>query len=307
MNHTGIRSEPHGSALDCSSLRHTAALHMTEHPECEAVAGVPLIRPGTGPLVPRHVAAAGAPRGANWKTVSGVEPCEERWAEVKRVCDGCFNDGERGRGVQVIDHRAAYGTARLVFDHFEELIGRHSGRLAFGGCLVTRHPWRASTATVAGGHLLRYSAAHELREAVAVGGGWAAGGTLDIAVPGHAHFTGGYTRGVGDVAAWPGFEIVHSTLTVEPGRRGRIDVHAAGGVYSGLLYLAMTGFPRHDEHGARCFDLGGHHVWTTCGYLCFPLKDAFVKSPGSPAALLRLRRTWADGDPEPAPSFPEGM
>ncbi|GAA2880355.1 hypothetical protein [Nonomuraea rubra] len=304
-NSTGAGTHHRGVAV-CTSRRHAAALHQVEDVESDAVAGIPLVRPGIDPgyTIPAHVAAAGVPRGAQWKTVPGVEPCEEQWAEVKQVCPECFDDAERERGITIIDHRTGHATARLVLDHFEELISRYAGHLAFGGCLAARYPWRAATAVVEGGARLRYSVGSEIRKAVTASGGWAVGGTVDIAVPGHGRFTGSYTHGVGNTSPWPSSDTVHSHLLVEPGERGRIDVYGIGGVYTGLLYLAMTGFPEHDESGARCFDLGGHHVWTTSGYLCFPLKDAFVKSPDAPAAVLRLRRTWPDDAPEPGPAFP---
>ncbi|TYB67897.1 hypothetical protein FXF51_14155 [Nonomuraea sp. PA05] len=307
MHHNSTGTDTHHQGLVvCSSARHAAASHQVEEAEPDAVAGIPLVPPGTDPgyTVPRHVAAAGVPRGAQWKTVSGVEPCEERWAEVKKVCPSCFNDGERARGTTIVDHRTGHPTARLVLDHFEELISRYAGHLAFGGCLDVRYPWRAATATAEGGTRLPYSVGSEILKAGTAAGGWAAGGTLDVVIPGHAQFTGSYTQGVGDACSWPTSDIVHSHLLVEAGERGRIDVYGVGGVYSGHLYFAMTGFPQHDSRGARCFDLGGHHIWTTRGYLCFPLKDAFVKSPDAPAAVLRLRRTWPAGAPEPGPAFP---
>ncbi|MGR6921498.1 hypothetical protein ACU635_45260 [[Actinomadura] parvosata] len=304
MHHTSTGTHHLGRTI-CSSLQHAAALHRVETAESGAVAGIPLVRPGIDPgyAIPSHAAAAGVPRGAQWKTVPAAEPSEEHWAEVRKVCDGCFTEDERRRGTTVIGHRACHPTERLVLDHFEELTSRYPEHLAFGGRLGTRYPWRAATATAAGGTRLRYSVTSEIRKAVTASGGWAAGGTIDITVPGHAAFTGGYTHGVGNTSPWPSSDTVHSHLLVEPGERGRIDVHGIGGIYSGFLYFAMTGFPRHDEHGARCFDLGGHHVWTTLGYLCFPVEDAFVKSPDAPAAVLRLRRTWPDGVPEPGPAL----
>ncbi|UBU16944.1 hypothetical protein [Nonomuraea gerenzanensis] len=307
MHHTSIGTETHHlSTVVCSARQHAAASHQAGEAESDAVAGIPLVRPGIEPgyTIPAHVAAAGVPRGAQWKTVAAAGPCEEQWAEVKKVCPGCFNDRERERGTTVIDHRTPHPTARLVLDHFEELIARYAGHLAFGGCLGTRYPWRAATAVAEGGTLMRYSVGSEIRKVVTVSGGWAAGGTIDITVPGHAQFTGSYTHGVGDSGSWPSSDTVHAHLLVTAGERCRIDVHGIGGVYSGSLYFAMAGFPAHDERGARCFDLGGHHIWTTSGYLCFPLRDAFVKSPDAPSAVLRLRRTWPGSAPEPGPAFP---
>ncbi|MCK2220882.1 hypothetical protein MF672_044810 [Actinomadura sp. ATCC 31491] len=274
------------------------------------VAGIPLLRPGAAPpyTVPPHVAAAGMPRGATRRQATAAGPCEERWAEVAaRVCGTCFGPAERARGVLVIGHAPADPAERFLSEHLEELIARYPGRVAFGGCLRAAYPWRAGTRPVEGEARERYSVGHEIR-LVPAADGWAAGGWIEVTVPGHGPYCGAFTHALGDTVAWPESEIAHSHLPVGPGRRGRVDVHEIGGRYDGVLCLSMTGFPRHaGDPGTRCFDLAGSHVRTGAGLLCFPLREAFVKAPGAPMAVLRLHRTWPGGDPEPDHILPSEM
>ncbi|NRQ36222.1 hypothetical protein HII36_30950 [Nonomuraea sp. NN258] len=317
MNHASIGAT-HGGVLVCSSPRHAAALHRVERIGPEVVAGIPLVPAGAGPghQVPGHVAAAGMPRGACRRTRTAPEPsprsdewCERQWAAVKAVCPRCFNDDELARGVRTIEAGSGHPTDRLVLAHFDELITRYADHLAFGGRLSERHPRWASTEPLPGPAGLAYQVSYEVAKTVTASDGWAVGGTVAVEVAaevaGRHGFTGGYTHCVANTSAWPESDTVHAHLRAGPGECGRVDVHGAGGRYAGLLYVTMTGFPRHDATGARCFDLGRHHVWTTCGYLCVPIADAFVKSPDSPSAVLRVHRTWPEHHPPPDLTFPE--
>ncbi|KZV78170.1 hypothetical protein EXIGLDRAFT_789132 [Exidia glandulosa HHB12029] len=272
---------------------------------------IPLVRSGADPGydIPLEVGTRGMPRGT-WRNVSRNDAslkyrCPQHWQELTRVCTICFGAAEVARGGTIVDFQSTNETLRILYNNFETLIRTYPEHIMGGLCRSVRYPHRVSTDTAQGSTTVTYSVSHEVSHSNSITSGYSVGGGLSLRLGGlgEASFSGSYSHSTTNGTTWGSTSSVSSDLQIPDRQWGRIDVYATGGTYNGFLYFPMARFPRHDNNGNRCFNIGNRHIITNVGFFAFPVKDAFVKSPNSPSPAIRMQRVWTNGTPAPGTQF----
>jgi hypothetical protein len=309
---TGYEDERHAPA----SSRHAGPVPCQDHPagprqaSAESDVAAPLVAFGNDPgyTIADPVAAQGMPRGAVWTSASSdsVPQCTTRWAEVQRLCGTCFGPLEK---YTTIDYRGGSEWNELVLARVPNIIRTFPQQCAFGGCRVLSYPWQLSTDTSQGPTTIEYTVSHSIEKSESVTEGYSVGGTAGFTLgPFGGSVTKEYSESRTNSTAWSKSGSTASTGEVAAGDWGRIDVFATAGLYDGYLYFSIRNFLGHPggASGNHCFELSGHHFWTTSDYLCFPLRAIMVKSADSPSPLIRVPRTWANGTPAPPTTMSGG-
>lgn len=276
-----------------------------------AEAGVPWAEAGADPgySIPQDVAAPGMPNGARRVDKWTSKLTDGQLSELRQLDADAFSDEEFNRGVRFIDSTSTNESEKYIYDHFDHFreVAGNAHRLIHAGGLRVRYPWRASTDTAQGPTKVGYSVSHTLTKTETETNGWSAGGSLKLSIGklGDATFSGSYNYSRTNSTAWATADTVSSDLTVSDKQWGRIDVYNVGGTYDGYLFFCLRGLPvAAEDHSRRVFYFNGARFRCPYGFLVFPLKDFFVKSPDSPSPAVRMQRLWADGTKAPGTDFP---
>ncbi|MEU2360121.1 hypothetical protein ABZ616_05255 [Streptomyces noursei] len=247
----------------------------------------------------------GARRVDKWKRTQ----TSGQLSELRHLHADAFSDDEFGRGVRFIDSTDTGQAQKYLYDHFDDFreVAGNANRLVYAGSLRVRYPWRVSTDTAQGPTKVGYTVSHALTRTESETKGWSAGGSLKLSIGkiGDATFSGSYSHSRTNSTVWSTTDTVSSDLTVGDKQWGRIDVYNTGGTYDDYLFFCLWNLPvAAEDHRYRVFHFDGYRFTCPDGFLVFPLKDFFVKSPDSPSPAVRMQRLWADGTKAPDTDFP---